>query len=230
MDLREAFETLGLSTTANQLEIRQAYRDLVKVWHPDRFVDNPRLQVKASQKLCEINEAFEVLRRSSDLPTSTGERQASTTVRPERCSSKDTHTDQASPRPPQESRGCLYVVDSWFYGRIMALSGEFQVFWRFASRSQSHERAVGGKLVATNLRLLFAPHKLDALYGGVAAEVSLNDIRHVGREPASGTLFDGGLRDRLSIDTTTRKELFVVNGLQDAIEQLNNWRRQYSRV
>jgi curved DNA-binding protein CbpA len=35
---------------------------LVNVWHPDRFVDNQRLQKKAEDKLKEINGAYECVR------------------------------------------------------------------------------------------------------------------------------------------------------------------------
>jgi hypothetical protein len=42
-------------------ELKAAYRDLAKVWHPDRFLHDPRLQEKAQEKLKEINEAYELL-------------------------------------------------------------------------------------------------------------------------------------------------------------------------
>jgi hypothetical protein len=42
-------------------ELKAAHRDLAKVWHPDRFVHDPRLQEKAQEKLKEINEAYELL-------------------------------------------------------------------------------------------------------------------------------------------------------------------------
>jgi hypothetical protein len=42
-------------------ELKAAYRDLAKVWHPDRFSHDPRLQQKAQEKLKEINEAYEQL-------------------------------------------------------------------------------------------------------------------------------------------------------------------------
>ncbi len=41
--------------------MKRAYRDLAKVWHPDRFVDNPRLQKKATERLVEINIAYQEL-------------------------------------------------------------------------------------------------------------------------------------------------------------------------
>jgi curved DNA-binding protein CbpA len=53
------YKTLDLSTSATASEIRQAYRDLVKVWHPDRFANDIKLQKKAEEKLKEINVAYE---------------------------------------------------------------------------------------------------------------------------------------------------------------------------
>jgi len=61
------YQVLGLKTGVSEEEIRQAYRDLVNVWHPDRFSHNPRLQEKAQEKLKEINEACRVL--LSSLPS-----------------------------------------------------------------------------------------------------------------------------------------------------------------
>jgi hypothetical protein len=63
MDVRHAFAVLELQETATLDELRVAYRDLVKVWHPDRFVNDPRLQAKAAETFCRINEANETLRR-----------------------------------------------------------------------------------------------------------------------------------------------------------------------
>jgi len=42
-------------------QLKQAYRDLVRIWHPDRFTHDPLLQRKAEAKLKEINEAYEQL-------------------------------------------------------------------------------------------------------------------------------------------------------------------------
>lgn len=57
--LPEDYETLGLRNDATLDEVKQAYRDLVKVWHPDRFnQDDTRLRKKANQKQQEINDAY----------------------------------------------------------------------------------------------------------------------------------------------------------------------------
>jgi DnaJ domain len=57
----EALDVLALRPGASAVEIKGAYRDLVKVWHPDRFGSDPRLREKAEDKLRQINEAYLVL-------------------------------------------------------------------------------------------------------------------------------------------------------------------------
>jgi curved DNA-binding protein CbpA len=60
--LNRLIEMLGLKPGASQEEANQAYRDLVNVWHPDRFVGKPRLQKKAEEKVKEINAAHEYIK------------------------------------------------------------------------------------------------------------------------------------------------------------------------
>jgi hypothetical protein len=55
------YEILELNPGASIEEVKRAYRDLVRVWHPDRFSNDPRLQQKAQEKLKDINEAYEKL-------------------------------------------------------------------------------------------------------------------------------------------------------------------------
>jgi len=58
--MRNPYEVLGLKEGASVDEIKKAYRDLVKKYHPDRYRDNP-LSDLAEEKLREINEAYDVL-------------------------------------------------------------------------------------------------------------------------------------------------------------------------
>lgn len=58
MNIRKCFEILELDQNATLSEVRQAYLDLVNVWHPDRFIQNPRLKEKAENKLRSINTAY----------------------------------------------------------------------------------------------------------------------------------------------------------------------------
>ena len=55
------YHRLGLQRGAAADDVRQAYRDLVKVWHPDRFGSEARLRAKAESQLKEINSAYRTL-------------------------------------------------------------------------------------------------------------------------------------------------------------------------
>ena len=68
MTLEESLRTLGIRTDATDQEIRQAYLDLVNVWHPDRFQGNARLQQMAEERLRALNEAYSVLKSRPEPP------------------------------------------------------------------------------------------------------------------------------------------------------------------
>ena len=63
MSVRKCCEILGVSPGASAQEVKQAYRDLAKVWHPDRFQDSDRLRERAEEKLKQINDAYEYLKQ-----------------------------------------------------------------------------------------------------------------------------------------------------------------------
>jgi molecular chaperone DnaJ len=55
---KDYYQTLGVSKNASADEIKKAYRDLAKKWHPDMNQDNKK---EAEEKFKEISEAYEVL-------------------------------------------------------------------------------------------------------------------------------------------------------------------------
>ena len=59
--VNEYCKVLGIDSTATPEDLKKAYRDLVKQWHPDQFQNNSRLQSNAQEKLQEINEAYRQL-------------------------------------------------------------------------------------------------------------------------------------------------------------------------
>jgi DnaJ domain len=73
----EARYVLALKQDATPAEIKIAYRDMVKVWHPDRFGSDARLRVKAEEKLKQLNEAYRVLQAESETPVTEAERPGS---------------------------------------------------------------------------------------------------------------------------------------------------------
>ncbi len=102
-DLSECYRILELAPGATQEEAKRSYRELVKVWHPDRFAGDPKLQKKAQEKLKQINLAYERIckgeageprRRSSSPGTSAS--QAGEQSRP--AGSSDSANNRGEPR------------------------------------------------------------------------------------------------------------------------------------
>lgn len=60
-ELEKYFNLLGVKPGTPWEEIKRSYRDLVKVWHPDRFTNDTRLRKLAEEKTKEINFAFKKL-------------------------------------------------------------------------------------------------------------------------------------------------------------------------
>ncbi|KAF0177979.1 MAG: heat shock protein DnaJ domain protein [Limisphaerales bacterium] len=60
-NLQECYRLLDVEPDASLEEVKRSYRELVKVWHPDRFANDPSLQAKAQEKLKQINLAYERL-------------------------------------------------------------------------------------------------------------------------------------------------------------------------
>ncbi|MGI6766889.1 MAG: J domain-containing protein [Lentihominibacter sp.] len=57
------YEVLGIKEGASEAEIKAAYKEMVKKYHPDRHHDNP-LSDLAEEKLQEVNEAYDILMNS----------------------------------------------------------------------------------------------------------------------------------------------------------------------
>lgn len=56
--MRDPYEVLGVDRSASMDEIKQAYRNLAKHYHPDNYATNG-LQDAANKKMQEINEAYD---------------------------------------------------------------------------------------------------------------------------------------------------------------------------
>lgn len=55
--MNDPYSTLGVSKSATESDIKSAFRNLAKKYHPDQNADNP----KAQEKFSEINSAYEIL-------------------------------------------------------------------------------------------------------------------------------------------------------------------------
>jgi molecular chaperone DnaJ len=73
--MRNPYEVLEIKEGASPEEVKQAYRELVKKYHPDKYTDNP-LQDLAEEKMREINEAYEYLIKNQSNNGGSGYRES----------------------------------------------------------------------------------------------------------------------------------------------------------
>lgn len=58
--MRDPYTVLGVSQNATDDEIKKAYRELARKYHPDNYQNNPLADL-AEEKMKEINEAYDIL-------------------------------------------------------------------------------------------------------------------------------------------------------------------------
>ena len=60
--MSDPYKVLNLSPTATDDEVKRAYRELARKYHPDNYHDNPLADL-AQEKMKEINEAYELIQK-----------------------------------------------------------------------------------------------------------------------------------------------------------------------
>ena len=58
--MRDPYSVLGVSQSATDEEIKKAYRELARKYHPDNYQNNPLADL-AEEKMKEINEAYDTI-------------------------------------------------------------------------------------------------------------------------------------------------------------------------
>ena len=60
--MNDPYKVLGVSRNASEDEIKKAYRDLARKYHPDNYQNNPLADL-AQEKMKEINEAYDTINK-----------------------------------------------------------------------------------------------------------------------------------------------------------------------
>ena len=55
--MKDPYQVLNIPSTASDEEVKKAYRELARKYHPDNYHDNPLADL-AQEKMKEINEAY----------------------------------------------------------------------------------------------------------------------------------------------------------------------------
>ncbi|KJU85531.1 protein containing Heat shock protein DnaJ [Candidatus Magnetobacterium bavaricum] len=77
-NIERYYDVLGINVGASEKDVKDAYRDSIKVWHPDRFAnENERLKKKAEARTKEVNEAYAIILEHLKKSTKTGQGQSS---------------------------------------------------------------------------------------------------------------------------------------------------------
>lgn len=69
--MNDPYKVLGISPDATDEQVKAAYREMARKYHPDHYTDNP-LSDLAQEKMQEINEAYDTIVRSRKNGQSAG--------------------------------------------------------------------------------------------------------------------------------------------------------------
>ena len=72
--MRDPYSVLGVSPSASDEEVKKAYRDLARRYHPDNYQNNPLADL-AEEKMKEINEAYDTITKQRSGGASGGYQQ-----------------------------------------------------------------------------------------------------------------------------------------------------------
>jgi hypothetical protein len=100
------------------------------------------------------------------------------------------------------------------------LQGE-EIRRRYAANRASTWKSVGGQLLVTNLRIIFQPHRVDALFHAQPWSGRLRDVASVDVAAKKLSAKEMGVRNRLQITLQDgHQEKFLVRDLDQVVAEL----------
>lgn len=73
-NIAQYYAVLSIDSAASSETVKQAYRNLAKIWHPDRYVHDLRLKAQAEIEIKKINQAYEAIKSYLELEHNTVEK------------------------------------------------------------------------------------------------------------------------------------------------------------
>lgn len=163
----------NLTVNFTEGELKEAYRDLAHVWHPDKHHHNERLRKKAENQLKEINEGFEYLKQilgkgNTTTTSSHTKSQSGSSAEPDSQSqnskpgnktnykkeeSRTQKSDQTQKKSDSSSSGCLIalIIGGLFFVFLMSQGDNSNLSSESSSYSSYQtEREVSKKLDEKN--------------------------------------------------------------------------------
>ena len=61
--MTDPYKVLGVAHDATDIEVKNAYRALARKYHPDAYASNPDMAELATEKMKEVNEAYDTIMR-----------------------------------------------------------------------------------------------------------------------------------------------------------------------
>ena len=138
--MNDPYSVLGVSRDATDEQIKNAYRELARKYHPDNYVDNP-LSDLAGEKMKEINDAYDAIvnerRTGNSGSTSSGGYSSGTGFPEVRTLINQNRLEQAQEVldgvPPQSRNAEWYFLN----GTVLYRRGWFeQAYTSFATASR----------------------------------------------------------------------------------------------
>ncbi|MBQ8398815.1 MAG: J domain-containing protein [Clostridia bacterium] len=66
--MNDPYKVLGISRDATDEEVKKAYREMARKYHPDNYINSPMSDL-AEEKMKEINQAYEEIQKSRSNPS-----------------------------------------------------------------------------------------------------------------------------------------------------------------